>query len=264
MLAVYRRHTVIVRSGDPAEIAKELTGEDLERVAYVQVLNVQADLRPLTLWGDAIPVDLVVQHPETDLPLLYQCSQLLARHPVRITVPVVSGFSKVVKLAASLNFAVKLNVSQPEGSQIVEMSQVLEAYLHQPMVSQPIEYFHSMFLAFYRSEPLTLWTVQEEDPACFRYIADDGEETLSRRFTVSTVNPDIVQFPDRFKQELLAAGGECSKCEFLGNCSGYFKWPARDYRCDGVTSLFQTLKDAAHQLKKDLGTFESGRGKGRS
>ena len=258
MLPAYRGRNVIVRSRDPAEIVRKLAVEDLERVAYVQVLNLHADLQPLMSWGDAIPVDLVIQNAETDLPLLYQCSQLLSRHPVRITVPVVSGFSKVVKLAASLNLAIKLDVSQPEGELIEEMSQVLQAYLHQPMVSQPMEYFHSIFLAFYRSEPLTLWTVQEEDPACFCYIADDGEETLSRRFAVSTVNPDIAQFPDRFKQELLAAGGECSECEFLENCSGYFKWPKPEYQCDGVKSLFQTLQDAAHQLKKDLGAFQSG------
>lgn len=259
MLPAYRGRNVIVRSCDPLEIVGKLTTEELERIAYVQVLSIQADLRPLILWGDAIPVDLVVQNPETNLPLLYQCSQLLTKHPVRITVPVVSGFSKVIKLAASLNFAVKLEPAQPEGGLIEEMSQVLEAYLHQPMVSQPIEYFHSMFLAFYRSEPVTLWAVQEEDPTCFRYIADDGEETISGRFAGAPVKPDIAHFPDRLKEELVAARGECSKCEFLENCFGYFKWPKREYRCDGVKGLFQALKDAAHQLKKDLAAFQSGR-----
>ena len=224
----------------------------------------QADLQPLMLWGDAIPVDLVIQNAETDLPLLYQCSQLLVTHPVRITVPVVSGFSKVVKLAASLNLAVKLELYQPEDSLIEEMSQVLQAYLHQPMVSQPIEYFHSMFLSFYRSEPLTLWAVQEEDPTYFRYIADDGEDTISRRFAGTKVGHDIAHFPARFKKELVAAGGECSKCEFVENCSGYFKWPARDYRCDGVRSLLQAIKDAAHQLKSDIDAFQSGRSEERS
>lgn len=264
MLAAYRRHSVIVRSSDPLEIVETLASEDLKRVSYVQVLSVHAELRPLALWGDAIPLDLVVENAETDLPLLYQCSQLLARHPVRITVPVVSGFSKVVKLAASLNLAVKLDVSQPKGSLIEEMSQVLQAYLHQPMVSQPIEYFHSMFLAFYRSEPLTLWAVQEEDPAYFRYIADDGAETISRRFAGTKVRHDIVRFPDRFKKELVAERGECASCEFIENCFGYFKWPKREYRCDGVKSLFQLLKDAAHQLKSDLDTFQSGRSEERS
>ncbi len=61
MLPAYSGRNVIVRSDDPSIIVKELAGENLQRVAYVQVLNVQADLRPLTLWGDAVPVDLVVQ-----------------------------------------------------------------------------------------------------------------------------------------------------------------------------------------------------------
>ena len=81
--------------------------EELDRVSYVQILTLGAELRPLMHWANEIPVDMVVQNPVEDLPLLYQCSPLLSRRPVRITVPVVSGFSKVVKLAVSLDFAVK-------------------------------------------------------------------------------------------------------------------------------------------------------------
>lgn len=259
-----RARTVAVRSRDPAEIVKTLGAADLERVSYVQVLTLHADLQPLGAWAPGIPVDLTVEDPEEDLPLLYPCAPLLDRHPVRITVPVVPGFGKVVKLAASLNFAVKLEVLQPAGTLIEEMDRVLHAYLHKSMVSQPIEYFHSVFLALYRGEPLTLWTIQEEDPVHCRYVTESGEETLSARFAAAGIAGGLARLPERIAARFETGGSDCSQCEFLRNCSGYFKWPDAGYRCDGMKALFRTMAEAARQLKGDLEAYRSAGGEDRS
>lgn len=261
MVETYAGRSLIVRSRDPAEIVEGLSMEDLARVSYVQVLSIHPDLERLTLWGQNIPVDLVVQDPERDLPLLYQCSSLLARHPVRVSVPVAPGFSKVVKLAVSLNFAVKLQVFQPDPFLFEELSRAAHWYLRHATVSQPIEYFHSLFLAFYRGDPVTLWAIQEEDPSHNRYITDEGKETLSKRFAEGDLKGEVTSFVTRFRDELIAEERECSSCEFLGNCSGYFKWPSREYRCDGVKALFETIKDAAEELRGDLAAFHSMGGK---
>ena len=221
-----------------------------------------ATIDGLMRWEHAVPVDLVVQDPEADLPLLYRYSPLLAERPVRVSVPVAPGFSKVVKLALSLNFAVKLERSQPEPAVIEELLQVAGLYLHQSTVSQPVEYIHSMFLAFYRGDPVTLWAVQEEDPPRNRYITDQGEETISRRFAGVDLKYGIASFIKEFTEELLSEKQECSDCEFFESCSGYFKWPRKEYRCDGVKALFQTLKDAAEELREDLSSFPSPEGGG--
>jgi hypothetical protein len=252
MVERYPGRNLVVRSHDPREIVGVLSGEDPARVSYVQVLSVQPDLQSLTIWGHGIPVDLVVQDPDVDLPFLYQCTPLLARHPVRVTVPVVPGFSKVVKLAVSLNFAVKLEVSQPGPLLVEELSRVARSYLHQAAVAQPIEYFHSLFMAFFREEPATLWSIQEEDPSFTRYITDDGRETFSRRFAQNDLNGGVTSFVTRHMNELIAEDGECLSCEFLGSCRGYFKWPDRKYRCDRIKVLFRTLKESAEELRRDL------------
>ena len=252
MVDLYPDRNLIVRSHDPREIVGVLSRDDLARVSYVRALSVRPDLQCLTIWGQGIPVDLVVEDPAIDLPLLYQCTPLQAGHPVRVTVPVVPGFSKAVKLAVSLNFAVKLEVSQPSPSLVEELSQVAHSYLHQTLVAQPIEYFHSLFMAFYREEPATLWTIQEENPSFTRYITDDGKETLSRRFAQCNLNGPVPSFVTRHKNELIAEGGECRSCEFLWCCSGYFKWPDRKYRCDCVKAIFRTLKESAGELRRDL------------
>jgi hypothetical protein len=169
----------------------------------------------------------------------------------------------VVKLALSLDFAVKLELSQPEPAAMEELLQVAGLYLHQSTVSQPVEYIHSMFLSFYHGDPVTLWTVQEEDPALVRYVTDQGAETLSPRFAGVDLKYGVASFIQAFTEELLSDKQECSDCGFFEHCRGYFKWPKKDYRCDGVKILFQGLKEAAAELRKDLASFPSHDGEDR-
>ena len=119
-IEAYRGRDLIVRSHDPSELLKKLVLGDLKRIACLQILGTGGSIDPLLRWGPSIPVDLVVQDPEADLPLLYRYAPLPADRPVRVSVPVVPGFSKIVKLALSLNFAVKLEISQPEPALIEE------------------------------------------------------------------------------------------------------------------------------------------------
>ncbi len=253
----YRGRNLIVRSHDPSAIVASLADVDIESVSYVQILSPGGETASLMRWRQTIPVDLVVQDPRRDLPLLYEYAPLLARHPVRVTVPVVRGFSKVVKLATSLNFAVKLEGSQPDPALVEELSQVVHSYLHQETVSEPIEYFHSLFLAFYRGDTVTLWGIQEEDPSRNRFITDTGEETVSHRFPAVHPHGDVASFVRAFRDSVLAEPGECCRCDFLEHCSGYFKWPRKDYGCDGVKGLLQTMKKAAGQLREDLASYHS-------
>jgi len=257
MIEAFRGRDIIVRSIDPAEILQRLGQDDLKRLAYLQILGTGGDIDSLMRWEHPIPVDLVIQHPESDLPLLYRYAPLIAERSVRVSVRVAAGFSNVVKLALSLNFAVKLEVSQPEPAAIEELLQVVNLYLHQSTVSQPIEFIHSIFWSFYNRTPVSLWTIQEEDPARVRYITDSGEETLSRRLAGAALKYGVASFIKEFTEELIGEKQECGDCAFFENCAGYFKWPRRDYRCDGVKVLFQTLRAAAGELRADIASFST-------
>jgi len=256
MIESYRGMDLIVRSHDPSEILQRLAPDDLERLAYLQILGTGGAIDPLLRWEPPIPVDLLVRNPEADLPRLYRYSPLPAKRPVRVSVPVAAGFSKVVKLALSLNFAVKLEVSQPEPALIEELLQVATLYLHQSTVSQAVEFLHSLFWGFYNRTPVTLWAIQEEDPALFLYVTDQGAETLSRRFAGGELKYEVASFIKEFSAALLSEKQECADCAFFENCAGYFKWPRREYRCDGVKALFQTLQAAAEELRADLASYD--------
>lgn len=256
MVKAYRGRHVIVRSHDPAELAQRLSQEaDIENVLYVQLLSLNCEVEALTRWTTSLPVDIVMRDPAREFPLLYNFSKLHDKHPVRVSIAVRPGFVKAVKLALALNFAVKLEVGQPDSALVEEMAEVLDLYLHRTSVSQPVEYFHSIFLSFYHKEPSSLWFIQEEDPEHFRFITDEGEETVSERFAGIYLKDQMGMI---VKEQTVAPPvkeSECDACEFFACCGGYFKWPDREFSCEGVKTLFGTLQGAAAELKNDLNAY---------
>jgi hypothetical protein len=150
-------------------------------------------------------------------------------------------------------------MGQPEPEAIEEMLGVLDFYLHHSSVAQPIEYFHTSLGSFYDRAPVTLWDVQEEDPAYVRQVTDEGRETIARRLVSESVTGEIDYFASDLWASLLTQRSECCSCEFFGNCGGYFKFPDMDYDCDGVKTVFRALKDAADELRRDLSEYEEAR-----
>jgi hypothetical protein len=257
MVEAYAGRRVIVRSRDAAELVRHLSQEtSLENVLYVQLLSLNGEAGALSRWAETLPVDLVMRDPAQEFPLLYNFSKLHDKHPVRVSITVRPGFVKAVKLALALNFAVKLEVGQPSEALLEEMAEVLDLYLHRTSVAQPVEYFHSTFLSLYHQEASSLWFIQEEDPEHFRFITDEGEETVSDRFagiylkdqTGAIIREQTVVPP--------MEESECDACEFFACCGGYFKWPDREFSCEGVKTLFGTLHSAAAELRNDLNAFQ--------
>jgi len=260
LLEAYRGRQLIVRSYLPWRLTLGLSEYDLKHVSFVQLLSLEAEMNGLIHWAPNLPIELVMQKPVNELPLLYRHARLLDNHPVRVLIPVVSGFSQAVKLALSLNFAVKLESVQPSAALLTELSSVLDLYLHRATVAQPVEFFHSLFLSLYNRVPASIWEIQEEDPSQVRYIKDDGTETVSPRFTNFMLEGDLSDFIPHFQHELLAAGTECTDCEFFNSCGGYFKWPNPEFSCDGVQNLLGTVRAAADELREDLQTYASAGG----
>jgi hypothetical protein len=260
LVPAYRGREVVVRTHDPAALVKALPESDLGNVVGVQLLSLLAEVDALADWGYAVPVELVMRDPVTEFALLYRHAKLLDKHPVRASIPVVPGLSKAIRIATSLQFAVKLELGQPEPTAIGEMLAVLDLYLHQASVSQPVEFFHTTLVSFFDRNPVTLWDVQEEDPAYVRYVTDEGKERIARRMAGASEPREFESFVANLQGELLAENSECSRCEFFDYCGGYFKWPRKDYGCEGVKRVFRDLKDAAIELEHDLELFKDARG----
>lgn len=248
MAEAYQGRTIIVRAYDPSEFPKYLSETDMKNVAYLQLLSLNTDTEGLNRWGEGIPVDLVMAEPEKEFPLLYSFSPLLKKHPVKVSVPPVPEFGKAVRVAASLNFAVRITGGQPEPAIEEEMADILNFYLRHPTVSRPIEYFHSLLFAFFHEKAVYLPTIQEEDPMAFRYITHEGEAAISERFAADGIIGEAATADAMCK--LSEKSEECFDCDCFPFCRGYFKWPRPEYSCEGVKKIFQTLKRAAGDLEK--------------
>lgn len=247
-IAAYRGKLLLVRTHEPARLPSDLAEEDPETIVGVRLLSLSADSAALNPWAQGLPLELVMTDPATEFPLLYQHTNLLDNHPVRVAIPVRAGFGKAVKVAIALNFAVRLEIGQPEPALIEELSEMAQFYLRQPTVAQPVEFFHSTLLGFYHNDPAPLWVVLDDDPVAQRYVGDDGAQGLPARLARVEIAVDSAEEIEK----LLTASEECQLCEFLGSCGGYFKWPKGDYECAGVKRLFGVLRQAADELRSDL------------
>ncbi len=257
LIDAYRGRKIIVRTHDPSEITKRISDAVPDGLSYIRILSHDGMIDDLKDWVPGIPIDLVVRNPSEDLPLLYRYAPLLSAHPLRVSVPLVPEFGAVVKLAASLNFPVKVEGGQPDQALTDEMLRIAHYYLHRTTVTEPIEFFHSLFLAFYQQDTVTLWNIQEEDPSLFRHITDQGEETMVARLAGMEEDLGISTSMHRIGDGHAADKSGCTGCEFLTNCSGYFKWPLREYCCDGVKVIMQTLREAADELRRDVAWYNS-------
>ena len=256
MIDAYRGRNLIIRSSLPAELADCLPRVAVSRLRFIQLLSVSADSSALEGAGENVPLEIFLGDPG-QYQRLYDFTNLLDTHPVRIAIRVVPGFSKAVKLATSLNYAVKLEIEQHDEILIEEIESVLDLYLHRSYVRHPIEFFQSLLLCLYRNEPVSLWEIAEESPAQVRFITDDGEETISKRFAGVRLAVKLNKFVDTFAQELISEKRECHDCEFFSFCSGYFKWPDKAYSCAGVKRVFRTLVSASQEVREDLASYEA-------
>lgn len=236
---------VALRTADPGEVPRLLGPQVPVEVAFLQVTDLTRDLAPLADWGEGLALDLVMADPVAELPLLYRCTALLDRHPVRITIPLLPGLARAVKLAVSLGFAVRLRGHQPTPEAVAEALRALDGYLHNPTVAQPVEPFHSVLLGFLNDSPLGLWSLLEQDPAELRILDDQG-------LAAPDQGPvSVTQWCDA----LVAQGAECRDCPYCASCGGYFKWPRTDYDCAGVKALFAQLRAAADELRQGLADY---------
>ena len=254
----YEGRRVIVRSHDPAELVACSSQLEPANVVYAQLLSLDVDVSPLTNWKQFVPLDLVMTRPVDEFSQLYWFSHLLDKHQIRVSIPVAAGFVDAVRLSLALHFSVKLEVGQPDQDQIKELGEILELFLHRSTVSQPVEFFHSTFLSFFHQEPASLWFIQEEDPEQIRFVSDDGVEGPSRRLNGLPFNNQTDLRPG--EQELAGEKSECDDCEFFVRCGGYFKWPNKDFSCEGVKTLFGTMRAAAAELRTDLSRIPEARG----
>jgi hypothetical protein len=216
----------------------------------VEWLQVEGLLDDPEVWTAAttgprfVPLDVVLRDPATEFSSLYRLVATGAVRDLRVTINVVPGAMKALRLAASLGLAVRLLPGQPFAESLAELTEMADFYLHDSAVEAPIEFFHSVLATMRGAASTTLWEIVERDPAIFAHAC--GELSQLPRDFVATQLRDLIAF-----------GGECASCAWQSVCAGFFKWPDPSYRCAGVQRLFAHLEAAAEEIGRDLAACEA-------
>ena len=231
---------VIVRTRD--EFLRWLRAP-LPGAEWLQIEGLLADQE---VWESAaqgparLPLDVILTDPAAEFANLYRLVEVRIARDVRVTMPVVPGLMKALRLAVALQLPVRLLPAQPAAAELAELGEAADFYLRDPSVEAPIEFFHSAFAAMRGAPAGTLWSILERDPAIFTHTDATGQALLPRDFVAAHL------------RKLIEDGAECAECPWRELCAGYFKLPEPAYSCAGIKAIFARLEAAAEEIKRDL------------
>lgn len=224
-----------------------------------QWLQVEDLLNDTEIWAVAarketeVAIDVVIGDPALEFSRLYQLVDVSRIRDVRVSIPIRTGFLKALRLAASLQFPVRLLPGQVPPDLFPELQEALEFYLYDPQVEAPIEFFHSA-LASARGKSLGgLWTVLEQDPGVFQHFDEEGREKLPS----AEFRGEAQDFLAWYQEQLTSRNAECVSCRWRDYCGGYFKLPDPEYSCQGVIKILDRLQIAASEMEEDLAGWET-------
>jgi hypothetical protein len=206
-----------------------------------------------------VPLDIVLSDPASEFSNLYRLVDASAVCDIRVTVPVLPGSAKAVRLAAALRLPVRLLPGQPNDEALEELHEILDFYLHEPTVEAPVEFFHSLLGAVCGGKDTSLWVILEHDPDTIRHYNAEGRIDFPR--TGDSGERELIPsgFVEQHLKSLIAQGGECAACPWQRPCRGYFKWPDPSYSCEGIKGLFSTIETAGAEIRRDVANFAAAR-----
>lgn len=251
----YRTRRKIVRLRDGSDIESLLALPDLADVICLQLpVNMKGVELLRSRKCPVLPLDVIVTDPAEEFPLLHEFSQFTS---VRATISIWPGLNQAVRAAASLNFYVRLEHGRADHDATDELLEVLDFYLHNPTVAQPIDYFHSVLMSMIHDNSVSLWDIQEENPGRFRTVTDDGQERLPGRLARMDLPLEMDSLVEQLSRKLFSGNKLCGGCNFFPICRGFFKRLDKAQECAGHQAVFRALQTAASELKAELAASSS-------
>ena len=241
-----REDAFVLVAGDALEFCRWLVAE-APGLQWIQVENLLGEPEAWAAAarkGNDVALDVIVSDPVAEFSAIYRLVDVRNIRDVRVTIPLVPGFLKSLRLAASIQVPVRLLPGQPDPEVIAELEEAAEMYLHDPVVETPIEFFHSLFGYVSKVGGPDLWIATETDPDIFD--SPQGPPEASMGWVGNHV------------RQLEEDNAECVNCRWNGYCRGFFKSPDPAYSCEGIIRVFDRIGDAALEMQRDLKDFQDG------
>lgn len=252
LLPSYSDQNVVIRGSECDSLVEAVAQVEWERVNSVQLLSPSDCVAELRHLPPSMSIDLCVTDMPTGSDLVPGWARLLDGHSVRVVVPVITGFSEVVKAALGAGLRVKLEINQPDASLVNELMDSLTFFIRERYVKEPVDLFYGLFRSFLTKQVESLWHIQEEHPSSHRYVKDSGEVTLSKRLSTVVCASDAATLLPDHKLNLFRTKIECCTCRFFYHCEGYFKLPSDRFKCSEIKKFFKLVEDYAVELRNDL------------
>jgi len=161
----------------------------------------------------------------------------------------------------SLGFRAHIDAAAPVDSEQA-LLRALDFYLHNPLLSTPVEPFHTLLRTASASRGHDLWDIQSENVKINFYVSDNGEVALAKRWTSSglnygtldntwdeIVNGALMRRLLSFKADLFRQQNQCVFCRHLDLCGGFLRAVEPEWQCNIWQELFKTLRDEARKAK---------------
>ncbi len=252
--------SVVIRSSSCEElVSAQRSFEGKVKAAQLDVVDTEVS----ALSGLPMGFPLILRLNPGQASLLYTHTWLCDRFPIAVNMTIDSGLLNGVKIVTSAQALVALDLEDVRDPG--ELTAVLNYYLHEPHLSVPIEFFHSLFSSSVQRTPVSLAETYPEDPEKFLYVDEAARVTASARFAAVgkffgefanglKVGEDsaLLQEIRNRKKNLFLSRSRCASCEVFELCGGYLRFVTNEFDCDPFIEVMQEIKIRAAEMAEDI------------
>ncbi|MBI5417200.1 hypothetical protein HZA55_04555 [Candidatus Poribacteria bacterium] len=193
-------------------------------------------------------------------------------YPIFVINPDNNSMKKINFLTA-FKFPVYINTSvQPETNDILD--RILDYYLHNPLLTVPIDPFHSLLkmASVKKNTEFNLWDIEMEKININFYLSDSGKITLSSRWDKNglyycelkdsfkdIVSSELFNNLLSYKKMLFQKKSSCAFCQHFNLCGGFLKAACPNLSCENWRKIFSALNDEIKNAMSILKNYNENR-----
>ncbi|MCK5506466.1 MAG: hypothetical protein KAJ10_14990 [Thermodesulfovibrionia bacterium] len=184
-------------------------------------------------------------------------------HPVFVVNPD-NNLTRNINFLTSCNFPVHLNTHIPTAGQDL-LENALDFYLHNHLLSVPIEPFHTLLRTESMGKGFNLWDIEGEKVSTNFFISENGKIALSSRWSKCDLNYGVLDDSwedisgsklynnlSSFQKILFKNQNNCIYCPYLKPCGGFLRAIDPDWPCEDWKKVFAVLHDEVKKTKELL------------
>jgi len=188
---------------------------------------------------------------------------LVSMKPVCVVRPD-ANLVRTLNFLTSLSIRVHIDSSASVGEQD-SLAGALDFYLHNPLLTVPIQPFHTLLCTITCGHGFSFWEIESEKVGTNFYVSDQGEISLSQRWSAEGLNygtlddswdrvtsSDLFKRLSSFKRELFRIRSPCIYCAYLDLCGGFFRAIDAEWPCESWQDIFYILRRDFRRAKELL------------